>query len=210
MDCLGSAITIREYHDTIYIDTHYNPSAGCVIVLSSRLAFQAALSGWLVGVMGAEYAILRGSEVHFMSVHPMHLLVFDLKRNQSTAVYPYQNDPQRRQFSRRIEPHISEKWCMEHNAQCDPENFNTDLKGDLIVNEQARVFAFQAEFDAYGFGDAAEKNVPSRTAAYFFRERGGKWEHREFEGRQLQDLLGSMSFEAFVGQKPDLVFQLGK
>jgi hypothetical protein len=45
MDCLGSATVIREYGDTIYIDTHVNPSAGCLIMLSSKLDFKIALSG---------------------------------------------------------------------------------------------------------------------------------------------------------------------
>ena len=142
-----------------------------------------------------------------MSVAPMHIGAFDVKRNQSTEVYPYQDDPQRREFSRLIKPHISGKWCMEHNAECDPENFDTGLLGTVIVNETAKVFAFQAEFDAAGFGDAAEKQVPPRTVAYLFRERGGKWEHREFQWQQFQRLLGGMSFEELIGKKPDLAFQ---
>ncbi|MBZ5595901.1 MAG: hypothetical protein LAP39_26975 [Acidobacteriia bacterium] len=202
MSCLGSALSIREYRDTIYIDTHANPSAGCVIVLSSRLSFKAALSGWLLGLLGADYAILRGSEVHFMSVHPMHIEVFDLKRNHLVEVYPFENDAQRRQFSRLIQPHVSEKWCMEHNAQCDPENFDTNLKGQLVVNEAARVFGFEAKFDAAGFGDAAEKQVPPRTVAYIFRERNGTWDHRE-----LESLFGGMSVQELISQKPNLAFE---
>lgn len=207
MNCLGSALDISEYRGVIYIDTHYNPSAGCLIVLSSGLEFKTALSGWLLGLMGAEYAILRRSEIHFMSVHPMHIAVFDVRRNRSTEVYPYQDDPLRRQFSRSIEPHISKKWCIEYAAQCDPENFDTDLQGDVIVNEAARVFGFQAQFDAAGFGDAAEKQVPPQTVAYIFRERGGRWEHREFQGQQPRRLFGGISLEKLISEKPELPFE---
>jgi hypothetical protein len=207
LDCLGSALQIREHSDRIYIDTHDNPSAGCVIVLSSTLALEAALSGSLLGLIGADYAIVQGSEIHFMSVHPMHIEILDVKRNQSTQLYPYKDDPQRRQFSRLIEPHISEKWCIESNAQCDPGNFDTNLQGKVIVNDAAEAFGFLAQFDAVGFGDAAEKQVTPRTVAYIFRERGGRWEHREFEGRQLQRLLSEMSFDEVIKKKPDLPFQ---
>ena len=208
LDCLGSALQIREYRNIIYIDTHGGPSAGCVIMLSSTLAFKAALSGWLLGSIGADYLIVRGSEIHFMSVHPMHIEIFDVKRNQSTQAYPYKDDPQRRQFSRRLEPHISEQWCIEANAQCDPENFDTDLQGNVIVNEAERAFGFLAQFDAAGFGEAAEKKVKPRTVAYIFRERGsGMWEHREFEERRLQRLLSGMSFAELISRKPDLAFQ---
>ena len=207
MNCLGSALDIRENRDTIYIDTHYNPSAGCVIVLSSKLEFKTALSGWLLGFMGAEYAILRRSEVHFMSVHPLHIAVFDVGRNQSTEIYPYNNDPQRRQFSRLLRPLILEKWCLENNAACDPGNFDTDLRGNVIVNETGKLFGFQAQFDAAGFGAATEKQVPARSVAYIFRERGGKWEHREFDVQQLQRLPGGMSWDELIINKPDLAFQ---
>jgi hypothetical protein len=208
MNCFGSAEHIREYRDMIYIDTHINPSAGCVIVLSSMLTFKAALSGWLLGLIGADYAILHGSEVHFMSVHPLHIVVFDLKRNLSLEVYPYQNDPRRREFSRSIGPHISRKWCQEYNSPCDPENFDADLlKGNIVVNEAARVFGFEAQFDAAGFGDAAEKQVQPQTVAYIFRERRGTWEHREFQAREFQRLLRGMSIEDLIGKKPNLAFQ---
>jgi len=207
MDCLGSALSIREYRGLIYIDTHLNPSAGCVIVLSSGLEFKAALSGWLLGLMGADYAILRRSEIHFMSVHPLHVAVFDLKRNRSAEVYPFEDDPERRQFSRSIAPLISEKWCREYTAQCDPDNFDADQEGNVAVNESARVFGFEAQFDAAGFGDAAEKQVQRRTIAYIFRERGGTWEHREFPAHQFQLLFGGMTMEELVGKEPNLAFQ---
>ncbi|MEN6533016.1 MAG: hypothetical protein ABFD89_05095 [Bryobacteraceae bacterium] len=207
MSCLGSATGIVEYGNRIYIDTHYNPSTGCVIVLSPRLELKAALPGWLLGHIGADYALLQRSEVHFMSVHPTHIAVFDVKRNESTEVYPYADDPQRRQFSRLLEQLISEKWCRENNAQCDPENFNAHLRGGVIVNEAARLFAFQAEFDPGGFGPAAEKQVPTRAVTYFFRERGGKWEHREFDAQQLQHLLRGISLGELIADKPDLAFQ---
>ncbi len=207
MDCLGSALDIREQRGTIYIGTHYNPSAGCVIVLSSELVFRRALSGWLLGLMGSQYAILQESEIHFMSVHPMHIAVYDVRRDQSIEVYPYRGDPQRRQFADSIRPTISRKWCMDYAAQCDPENFDTTLLGYVIVNESARVFGFRAQFDAAGFGPAAERQVRPRTIAYVFRERGGRWEHREFREQPIQRLLGGMKFDELIRSEPELVFR---
>jgi len=207
MDCLGSALTISQYRGFLYIDTHGGPSAGCVLIFSTGLELKASLSGWLLGRLGADYAIVRGSEVHFMSVHPTHIVVFDLKQNRSVTVYPYANDPERQRFSRLIEPWISESWCRENNAACDPENFDADLTGSVAVNESARVFGFEARFDAGGFGEAAEKTVAPRTVTYFYRERGGAWEHREYQGPALLRLLGGMTLDEFIRQKPDLAFR---
>jgi hypothetical protein len=207
MDCLGSALRVRESHETIYIETHVNPSAGCVVVLSSALSTKAALSGWLLGLLGPDYAILRRSEVHFMSVHPLHIGVYDLKRNRTVEVYPPKVDRLRRQYSRLIAPHISEKWCMESDAQCDPENFDTEVKGGLAVNEAAKAFGFEAEFDAIGFGDDAQQQTPPRSAVYVFRQRGGAWQSREFEPAQLQGRFGVSSIQDLVARKPNAAFE---
>lgn len=206
MNCLGSALDIREHRGTIYLDTHINPSAGCLIVLSSNLDLKTALSGWLLGVIGSDYAILRRSEMHFMSVHPMHIAVYDLSRNQSVELYPYRGDPHRRQFSQLLKPLISQKWCMENNAQCDPGNFDTEVTGKVIVNETSRLFGFRAEFDARGFGPVPEKQVPAKAITYLFRERGGIWEHREFDEQQLNRLLGGMTFDQWIAKAPEAAF----
>lgn len=182
INCFGAALMIRESHGVVYIDTHINPSAGCLIALTSKLAFKAAVSGWLLGTIGSDYAIVRASEIHFMAVHPLTIDVLDLKRNRVIRIYPYTEDQARREFSRLIAPLISQKWCMQVNAPCDPKLFDADTSPeDLIVNESAKAFGFSASFDAQGFGPEAEKQVPPRTVTYIFRERGGVWEHHEFE-----------------------------
>jgi hypothetical protein len=206
MDWPGDALRIREHSDAIYIETHLTPSAGLVIVLSSDLSFEAALSGWVVGLLGADYAIVQRSETHFASVHPLHIDVFDLKRNRLTQVYPFADDPVRRQFARLLRPHIVTQWCMTHNAQCDPRNFDAGLDGQAAVDEKSVVFGFAASFDAEGFGEAAQNQVGPQSAVYIFRLRGGTWEHRVFRPGQLQPLFGVTSIAELVSEKPDAAF----
>lgn len=210
MNCLGSALRIREDHGTIYIETHLTPSAGCIIVLSPVLSFKTALSGWLLGFLGSDYAIVRRSEIHFQSVHPLHIGVLDLKRNRSVEVYPPKEDNLRREYSQLIQPHITKQWCMDNNAPCDPENFDTELNGGLAVNETARVFGFEATFDASGFGESAEKQVRPRTVTYIFRERGGKWQYREFDPAELRRRFGVLGLQELVTRNPGAVFDPGK
>lgn len=208
MYCLGSALRIREYSDTILIETHVNPSAGCVIILSLELSLRTAVSGWLLGLMGGKYVIVQTSEVHFMAVHPLHIEVFDLKLNRSVVVYPSRQDRLRREYSRLVQSHISEKWCIEHNAPCDPEEFDTSINGALTVNEAARAFGFEASFDAGGFGDDAEIHVEPRTVAYVFRERGGRWQFRQFLANQLQSRFGSSTIQELVRRTPNAAFEI--
>ncbi len=206
MDCLGSALRIREHRNFVYIETHVNPSAGCTIVLSSLLSYRAALSGSLLGLLGSEYAIVQRSEIHFASVHPLHIAVYDAARNRSVEVYPPEGDVLRRQYSRLIRPHISKKWCSENNAQCDPDNFNTDVDRKLAINEAAKAFGFEATFDAMGFGEEAAARVAPRTIFYIYRERGGIWQYREFEPIQLQRLFGVSTIGDLVMRIPDAPF----
>ncbi len=206
MNCLYPVAGIRESRGTIYVETHISPSAGCVLVISSDLSFQTALPGWLLGIAGGDYAIVRRSEIQSLAVHPLHVAVYDIKRDRPVEVYPFPEDPERREFSGLIAPHISPEWCMQHNAACDPQNFDTDLTGPAAVNESARVFGFEAKFDARGFGDAAEKQVAPRTVVYVFRERGGAWEHREFPSAQLRALFGVASLQELVGKQAKNAF----
>lgn len=206
MDCLGSALEIMENADTIYVETHGGPSAGCVLVLSPTLQLRQALSGWLLGLMGSDFAIIRRSETHTNSPTPMRIAVFDLKQKQLVDVYPFKNDVQRLQFSQLIKPHISKSWCREYILDCDPATFETELKGKLVVNEAVKTFGFEAEFDAVGFSDTSQMQVPSRVVAYIYRKRGAIWEHRELEPGQLQRLFGTAGIQELVTTKPTAAF----
>jgi len=210
MDCVGSALEIHEHGESIFLFIHGGPSSGCLLILSTELSLKAALSGRDIGLLGSDFVIVRSSEVHFMSVHPLHVGVFDLRQKRLTDVYPVPNDPFRRRFSRLIKPHVSEKWCMEVNAQCDPENFNTDINGEVAVNESANVFGFEAKFDAAGFAAHSEKLVPPQTVAYLFRNRAGVWEHLAFNPQRLRSQFSVSSLAELVAQKPDAAFETAK
>jgi hypothetical protein len=146
-------ISITELYGNIYIDTHINPSAGCVLILSPHLTLQATLSGWLDAVMGPDYAIVHGSEIHFASVHPMQLAVFDLAHRKLIPLYPSKKDPLRKQFASLIRSHMpSREWCIQTDSQCEPSNFDSDLATPVAVNESAKLFGFVVAFDATGFG----------------------------------------------------------
>ena len=99
---------------------------------------------------------------------------------------------------------------MEVNAQCDPENFNTDINGEVAVNESANVFGFEAKFDAAGFAAHSEKLVPPQTVAYLFRNRAGVWEHLAFNPQRLRSQFSVSSLAELVAQKPDAAFETAK
>ncbi len=207
--CLGSADRITERNGNVYIETMTSPSAGCILILSTELSLKAALSGWVEGVIGADYLILHESEIHFMSIHPMRIAVFDLRRNLLTELYPPKSDTLREQYSSLIRAHMpSEQWCMQTNSACDPGEFDNDLGSSVAVNQSAKVFGFIVDFYPAGFGDAAAKSVPSQEVAYVFRLRNGAWQYREFLPAQLEKLFGTATIKNLVSQKPNDAFTL--
>lgn len=207
--CLGSALRIREQGSAIYIETHLTPSAGCVIVLSTELKLRNALSGWLVGMMAPDLAIVRKSEIHFAPIHAVRLEAYDAARDRATLLFPPPQAPLRAEISAALKRYLSEPWCMSHNSPCDPGYFNTDLRGEVAVNAEARTFGFETISDANGFGDEAERRIQPQTLAYIFRERAGAWESRELDPRELTRRFGVSSIGELVQRAPGAAFRSG-
>jgi hypothetical protein len=173
-DCMGSALAILEKDGFITIDTHINPSAGCVLVLASDLSFNAGLWGWALARINGEI-IFEESTIHFASTHPARLSIYDPRQRQMIPIYPAQADAARQQFSADLRKHLpSSEWCAQQNNPCDPQSFTTDID-HLLVREQERSFAFDARMDAYGFGEDAVRSVQPKTIHYVCRQSDGKW-----------------------------------
>jgi len=173
-DCMGSALAILEKDGFITIDTHINPSAGCLLVLTADLSFNAELRGWaLVRINGK--IIFEESMIHFASTHPARLSLYDPRQRKIVPIYPARVDAARQQFSAELKKHLpSSEWCAQQNNPCDPESFTTDID-HVTVREQERSFAFDARMDAYGFGEDAVRSVQPKTIHYVCRQSDGKW-----------------------------------
>jgi hypothetical protein len=71
--CLGSVMNISVIGGRYFLDTHINPSAGCVLILSREMKLEGSLYGWLVGRLGTETVIYHRSQIHFAPVHPAEI-----------------------------------------------------------------------------------------------------------------------------------------
>jgi hypothetical protein len=79
------------------IDTHINPSAGCVLILKSDLSFSAGLFGWVVAKIDGNI-VFEGNAIHFAPTHPARLSIFDPRRAMLSPIYPEKTDPPTRRI----------------------------------------------------------------------------------------------------------------
>jgi hypothetical protein len=172
--CMRSAEDISERNGLIAIETHINPSAGCLLILNQDLSFSAGLWGWVIGSINGQL-IVQEDTVHWASTHPARLFVYDPQRKKATHIYPAENDRARQEFSAALRNALPpNEWCMQKNNPCDPETFDTDID-HFAVDQGANEFSFDAVMNPDGFGDKAEKTIPARTVRYVCRLRNGKW-----------------------------------
>ena len=86
--CLGSILDVRTAGGRLLLDTHINPSAGCLLVVSPDFKLEASLFGWLVGRLGTDLLIYERSQVHFAPVHPTEIAVYDLRTKRDGTIFP--------------------------------------------------------------------------------------------------------------------------
>jgi len=172
--CLGAALSVSEENELIAIDTHINPSAGCVLLLGGDLHFKAALPGWLLGRVGNQL-IIEGNMMHFAPTSPESLGIFDPERKQLIPIYPGADDAKRREFSKLLQEHLpSESWCQEFNNPCDPKNFTTGIT-NVKVDAVRNAFSFEATMSANGFGKDVEAVVRPQRVRYECVFKNGLW-----------------------------------
>src|SRR5215472_319244 len=149
-NCFGSIMNIKASGGRLFLDTHINPSAGCLLVLSSDLKLDASLYGWLMGQLGADLFIYQRSEVHFAPVHPTEIALYDLRSSRDEAIFP----PKALTVIRQARTaHLREfyksnaEWCQKNNDPCDPESFDSSLEGEVATSDSESAAAFLISYE---------------------------------------------------------------
>jgi hypothetical protein len=157
----GSVVAIRHTARHILIDTHVNPSAGVLVVLSRALEPVAELDGWLLRVMSAGVVLYHRSQVHFAATHPVELWTWNEETGRHALLYPTPpHGAVRRRYietTRALYARLGERWFREHNHHMDPERFGSRLLDTLITNQAATDVAFVIRF---GEGDGSPSDPP--------------------------------------------------
>lgn len=148
-ECLGSVLRIQENDGLYYLDLHFTPSAGCLLILKEDFTIAATLPGW-------DLAFLKGlvlwerNMIHFASTHPAQVWAYEVATGRSEQLYPQLQDPLREDFKHRLAAVADQTKCRANNWSCNPDQFGSDIEG-IEVNNQTSTFAVRVSFSTDGF-----------------------------------------------------------
>lgn len=153
----GSISRIHRAADYFYLDTHVNPSAGTLVVLSRTLEPVAALNGWFATPLRDGTVVYHRSMVHFAPTHPEELWVYDARSREDVRLYPNAPYGAVRQAYiddvRRIYARVGDDWFRINNHHGDPERFDSSIGREYATDANGNSIAFVATFGADG-GDS--------------------------------------------------------
>ncbi len=150
-DCLGSVLRVQENNRRYFLTLHWNPSAGCLLILKNDLTIDQTLPGGPAAFFKSGSFLYTGNMVHFASVHPETLWLYDPDNRTSKQVYPQPDDPLRSAYSARLAKAINDNRCHVNNWACNPQEFSSDIGFPVEVNDETGSVAFRVTFDPEGF-----------------------------------------------------------
>ena len=202
--CYGSILNIRSGGGRLFLDTHINPSAGCLLAVSPDLKLEATLDGWLLGPLGNDLLIYERSQVHFAPVHPTEIAVYDLRTKRDATIFPPKEPTpvrQARVAQLREFYKPNEAWCNKNDDPCDPESFDSDLQGDIFTNDAEYSVAFLISYEQiqYVEGDVQKPSGP-KDILYVYRrvDEDAKMQVREMTLQEAKTRFGDVPLQKLL------------
>jgi len=204
IDCFGSILSIKAMGTRLFMDTHINPSAGCLLVLARDFQMEVGLYGWLVGYLDDDTLIYHRSQMHFAPVHPAEIALYDLRAKRDVTIFPPRKPSVIRQ-SRTAQLtefyKANETWCRKNDDPCAPEDFDSSLQGPVATNHADSAVAFLISYEQIQLvqGDMQKPSGP-KDVLYVYR---GVKDEAKMEYREM--LLEDARVRFGTSQLPDLV-----
>lgn len=206
-ECVGSILGAHSLTSAFLLDTHINPSAGCLVILDRNLSFRNALYGWYLAAVDDTRIVFQRSEVHFAAVHPAELALYDLTTKQETSLFPRKPFQRiRSEYTAKLRDfyRTHEEWCRENNDPCEPETVDSSLEGEIAVNHREHALAFVIDYDSYdrfrGSSGLVQKPVNPGKVVYVYRyvNDEAKLDYREMLVSDVEKRFGKLSLRALL------------
>jgi hypothetical protein len=203
VDCFGSVLAIAAFPDSLVLETHINPSAGCELVLSRDLKLKTSLYGWMVGHFVDGGIVYHRSQIHFATVHPAEIAFYDPATGKDFTIFPHR--PLRQVRLQLIEElreffKTHQDYCQKANDPCDAESFDSSLEGKVVTDDREHAVAFIISYDLEGYGQSDDKPGGPSEVVYVYRHVNdeAKMEYREMLWSDVKERVGNVPLARLV------------
>ena len=202
-NCFGSVLAVVGFSDSYALETHINPSAGCELIVSRDLKIKASLYGWIVGHFGDGGIVYHRSQIHFATVHPAEIAIYDPATGKDFNVFPHAPFQEvRLQVTRELREFYKthQEYCKKANDPCDPEEFDSSLEGKVVTDDREHAMAFVVSYEVQGYGQDEHKPGGPAEVVYVYRHvnEEAKMEYREMLWSEVKARAGDVSLERLV------------
>ena len=201
---IESVIAVHRTPRHILVDTHINPSAGTIVVLSRDWKPVTTLPGWVLRVLPGGTILYHRNNVHFAPTHWAELWTWDPETSRDTRLYPNPPwDSIRRAYVdtvKAIYRRAGPAWFKANNHHMDAERFDTRLGDTVVVSPSGGALAFAI---AFGGGEGSPAATPSLDVAVACRDVGTKRQRcverplaalsRKYAGRSVLEILDTLT-----------------
>ena len=147
---LESVVAVQRTERHVVVDTHVNPSAGYIVVLTRDLAPVTTLPGWTLRLLSDGTILYHRSSVHFAPTHWAEVWTWNPVTRREARLYPNAPwDSVRRAYVdtvRAIYRRAGADWFRANNHHMDADRFDTRLGDTIVVASSGRTLAFSITF----------------------------------------------------------------
>jgi hypothetical protein len=160
-DDMRSLMAIHHTRQNFFIDTHINPSAGRVLVVSRDLDRVVTLPGWVARVLPNDIVVFYHNRTQFAPTRWVELWTWDDNTRRTAQLYPSTPRDSLRQAYidsfRAKYKRVGEAWLRAHNHHMNPELFDTKMNDTFGISPSGRTITFIVN---YGGGRGPQDETP--------------------------------------------------
>lgn len=202
-NCFGSVLAVVSFSDSYALETHINPSAGCELIVSRDLKVKASLYGWIVGHFGDGGIVYHRSQIHFATVHPAEIAIYDPATGKDFNVFPHAPFQEvRLEVTRELREFYKthQGYCKKADDPCDAEEFDSSLEGKVATDDREHAMAFVVSYEVQGYGQDEQKPGGPAEVVYVYRHVNdeAKMEYREMLWSEVRERAGNVPVERLV------------
>jgi hypothetical protein len=198
VDCLGSILRILSFANSLILETHITPSAGCALLLTRDLKMSGSACGWTLGRFQDGTIVYQRSEVHFAAAHPVEIALYNPRTKRDLLIFPRKpfQDVRRKLIAELDEFSKSHQdYCRERDDPCDPEFFDSRIVGSLVTDDRQMALAFEISYEQIPGKPSGPAHV-----VYVYRhiDDEARMEYREMLMDEVSARYGATSVEELV------------